>query len=134
MKRQSTTAKITLATIELLKSATDAGEGVIIRYRGVEMGLEQVDGKMGFARYGDGPLLAVLLTHCTIRKTTVAQLEACHNDSGERCTIVAEFAHGRWVADLKASHLRAVDMIASGIADYIISNQTKRCFQVVTEH
>lgn len=38
MKRQSTTAKITAATVRLIAAAHARGEGVIIRYRGREYG------------------------------------------------------------------------------------------------
>ena len=71
-KRQSTTAKITLAHVENIEKDTNNGNGVLIRYRrqtlGV-IGVERIGGKVFFRVRETSALIPRI--GCTIRKTTV---------------------------------------------------------------
>lgn len=63
-KRQSTTAKITRATAQLVHGyVVRTGNGVIIRYRGKELGITAEN------------YYSIPLKRCTIRKTTVETLQ-----------------------------------------------------------
>lgn len=73
-KRQSSTVKVTLRVIELIRKACSAGEGVIVRFRGRELGIVETNGRGGLC-YGGGD---VLLTGCTIPRSTVAVLSALY--------------------------------------------------------
>ncbi len=75
MKRQSTTAKVTIATATLIERDCEAGISVIIRYRGKELGC------VGVVRAGKRTLFKVRETsalipreNCTIRKDTLPHL------------------------------------------------------------
>ncbi len=77
MKRQSTTARITIATATLIESDCCNGNGVIIRHRGKELGCESVFrvGRKVFFKVRETSAL-IPREQCTILKTTIAELLA----------------------------------------------------------
>ena len=82
VKRQSTTAKITLGLASAIHEVTQLGEGIIVRFKGEELGTRTCLSEfLGDYLYqcdrADGATLFVWLTDCTIRKTTI---EAIHRD------------------------------------------------------
>jgi len=72
MKRQSTTAKITLSVSRRIMAECQDGSGVIVRHRGVEFGVVSVirtaSGYVANTLEG----VKLVLSGCTIRKTTNA--------------------------------------------------------------
>ena len=80
VKRQSTTAKITRGIAEAIQTATLAGDGVIVRFKGRELGIERVcdDGRTGVYYDHDlGVNCHIALSLCTVRKATI---EAIHRE------------------------------------------------------
>jgi hypothetical protein len=78
-KRQSTTAKITLKALTLIRVALLYGEGVIVRYKGREYGVIGITRDGAFEVYGSDQLIPI--ARCTIRKGTTAAIED-ENGSG----------------------------------------------------
>lgn len=95
MKRQSTTAKLTAATIRLIAAAHARGEGVIIRWRGREYGTMRLsddrttilciaaDGSQHLIKIADRPVP-------TIRKATI---DALHDAAVTAPQMIAEPHH-----------------------------------------
>lgn len=79
MKRQSTTAKLTAATVRLIAAAHARGEGVIIRFRGQEYGTMQLSDDrttiLCIAADGSQHLIKIVGRPApTIRKATIDAL------------------------------------------------------------
>ena len=76
-KRQSTTAKVTMETYRLIAASVRGGNGVIVRYRGEELGVVDTDDRGGIPCLvcdGESCRFYVSAKRCTIRKTTVETL------------------------------------------------------------
>lgn len=79
MKRQSTTAKLTAATVRLIAAAIARGEGVIIRWQGEEFGCYSLSGnrRHAYCIAADGSEHIIPLYDRpapTIRKATIDAL------------------------------------------------------------
>ncbi len=75
IKRQSTTAKVTIAQSRSIARDCDNGDGVIVRYRKQELGVvgvETIGGKVFFRVRETSALLP--REACTIRKSTIPHL------------------------------------------------------------
>jgi len=87
MKRQSTTAKITKTTVQAIAQDVRNGNGVIVRYKGQEVGIVDVLQRGNTASlwlavlFGGG---VVRLSECTIRKATLPFLPMI-GESASQC-------------------------------------------------
>jgi len=78
-KRQSTTAKVTKLTKLLIRQDVINGNGVIVRYKGEELGIVDVLGDWLVDTEGT----MVHYSRCTIRKTTLPRLPMLNEDRHE---------------------------------------------------
>ncbi len=87
MKRQSTTAKLTLSTIRCIAQDVRNGNGVIVRYKGQEVGIVDVLQRGNTASLWLAVLFSggvVRLSECTIRKATLPFLPMV-GESANQC-------------------------------------------------
>lgn len=90
MSRQSSVRKITRADVAAIADGCEVSDYVIVRYKGKEHGIIDVQGLHGTTWHGD----IVYLPHCTVRRQTVESLLACRKHG----FTIEVLTHAGWIA------------------------------------